>query len=176
MTQEETAWGRGIAQTACVNKACRNMWRKIWLWSVLSLGWFEPFGAYVYTLCMDNLWRFGCLCSLWNGSTCLFPLNSELCQSSAKSQCQSIKQHFWWCEIKFMIKIHLNNEFYSAVPIILAYESDGFVHFCLNEFYSAVLIILAFKSDGVVYLLFCNCLAVSKMHQMHPKYSIHTCI
>lgn len=38
-----------IAQTAYA-KACSKMWCKIWLWSVLSLGWLEIFDVYVHAL------------------------------------------------------------------------------------------------------------------------------
>lgn len=41
----------------------------------------------VYTLWMVALRGFGSSCTLWNGTSWLFLLNSMLCKSSERSQC-----------------------------------------------------------------------------------------
>lgn len=38
--RHKTAWGSSIAQSACVNEACRKMWCQKWLWSDFLWGVF----------------------------------------------------------------------------------------------------------------------------------------
>lgn len=88
-----------IAQTAYA-KACRKMWCKIWLWSVLSLGWLEIFEVYVHALYRNRYSPEICSHVFLVKWFILFS-EPQLCLSSAKSLCRRIK--------KYLMKVIIGN-------------------------------------------------------------------
>lgn len=98
-THEELACGRSPAQTACVNKACREKkkkWRRIRLWSV---------GLWGASSCLMSVFvhqKFGrgfcsrallpCVLCKMAHPVYFYPLS----QCSAASQCLGDQAVFWW--------------------------------------------------------------------------------